>query len=216
MPKVNSLVEKINNHDISLALLTEVWQKAENKKHIFKIEKMLHMEGLKYISTPRNSAKRGGGAAIVASVDKYSLDKIEIVIPHNLEIVYGLLRPKVVKKGEISEFICVAFYYPPRGRKQAKLIDHLMTTIHMLLTRHPRAGLIIGEDKNDLNISTLIDGIPGVRQIVTQNTHKNKILDIIVTNLHKYYRVPIITPPVERSRAGGFFCSLYILGFFFI
>jgi hypothetical protein len=31
---------------------------------------------------------------------------------------------------------------------------------------------------------------------VTKNTHKDKILDIILTNLHQFYRVPIIAPPV--------------------
>ena len=74
IPKVKSFVEKMHNHDISLGLLTEVWQKSENKKHIFEIEKMFHMEGLKYISTPRHSAKRGGGAAIVAATAKFTLE----------------------------------------------------------------------------------------------------------------------------------------------
>ena len=67
----------------------------------------------------------------------------------------------------------------------------------MLLTKYPSAGLIIGGDKNDLNISSLISGIPGVRQIVTKATHKSKILDIILTNLHQYYQIPVIVPPVQ-------------------
>ena len=102
MPKVNSFIEDMHQRDIGLALLTEVWEKAQKKKHIFQIDKMLHMEGLKYISTPRPSSKRGGGAAIVAPIDKYSLEKIDILIPHNLEIVYGLLRPKMVEKVDFS------------------------------------------------------------------------------------------------------------------
>ena len=35
-----------------------------------------------------------------------------------------------------------------------------------------------------------------MKQIVTQNTHKNKILDVIVTNMHALYGVPEIAPPV--------------------
>ena len=110
MPKVNSFVEDMHQRDIGVALLTEVWEKAQKKKHIFQIDKMLHMEGLKYISTPRPSAKRGGGAAIVAPIEKFNLEKLEILIPHNLEVVYGLLRPKNVQKNGIPEIICVSFY----------------------------------------------------------------------------------------------------------
>ena len=68
--------------------------------------------------------------------------------------------------------------------------------MHVLLTKYPNAGIIIGADKNELNISSLIDGLPRVRQIVTKNTYKDKIIDIILTNLHQLYKVPIIAPPV--------------------
>ena len=66
------------------------------------------MEGLKYISS-----KRGGGAAIVADMKKFSLEKLEILIPYNLEIVWGLLRPKsdTLSSG-VKELIVVSFYCP--------------------------------------------------------------------------------------------------------
>ena len=71
-----------------------------------------------------------------------------------------------------------------------------MATTHFLLSKYPNAGLIIGGDKNDLNISSLLTGIPRIRQIVTKVTHKFKVLDIILTNLSQLYCVPIIAPPV--------------------
>ena len=51
---------------------------------MFEIERMLHMEGLKYISTPRPSTKRGGGAAIVVLILKFNMEKIDILIPHKI------------------------------------------------------------------------------------------------------------------------------------
>ena len=196
MPKINNFVEDIHQRNIGVALLTEVWEKAQKKKHIYQIDRMLHMEGLKYISTPRPSSKRGGGAAIVVPIEKFNLEKLDILIPHNLEIVYGLLRPKSIQKGGVSEIICVSFYCPPKSRKKTKLLDHILTAMHVLMTKYPNAGVIIGADKNELNISSLIDGLPRVRQIVSRNTHKDKILDIILTNLHQFYKVPFIAPPV--------------------
>ena len=70
-----------------------------------------------------------------------------------------------------------------------------------MLTKYPNAGLVIGGDKNNLNIAPLLDGIPRVRQIVTQPTYRNKILDIMLTNMHTLYAVPMIVPPVPPDDA---------------
>ena len=93
--------------------------------------------------------------------------------------------------------IVVSFYSPPKSRKKSKLLDHIMTTLHILLTKYPKAGVIIGADRNDLNISSLLMGIPRVRQIVTENTYENKVHDIIITNLHQFYLPPVVVPPVN-------------------
>ena len=92
---------------------------------------ILKMEGLKYISTPRPSTKRGGGAAIVVPVAKYSLDKLDVLIPYNLEICWGLMRPKDVSNTIIREINVASFYSPPKSRKKNKLLDHLLTTMHI-------------------------------------------------------------------------------------
>ena len=60
----------------------------------------------------------------------------------------------------------------------------------------PRAGIIIGGDKNDLNISPLLNAVPGLRQIVDKPTYKDKILDVIITNLWQFYRPVEIVPAV--------------------
>ena len=124
-----------------------------------------------------------GGAANVVPVEKFNLEKIDILIPHNLEIVWGMLRPKSVTTSGIKEIIVVSFYSPPKSPKKSQLLDHILTTIHVLLTKYPNAGIIIGADKNDLNISSLISGIPRTQQIVTKATHKDKILDILAIPL---------------------------------
>ena len=97
----------------------------------------------------------------------------------------------------IREIIAVSFYSPPKSRQKKKLLDHSLTTIHILLTKYPEAGIIIGADKNDLDISSILLGVPRVRQIVAQNTYKEKILDIIVTHLHQFYLPPVVVNPVE-------------------
>ena len=91
------------------------------------------------------------------------------------------------------------FYSPPGKGKNSALIDHLTTTANSLLSRFPKAGLIIGGDRNGMNTSPLIVSLPRTLQIVTKNTHNDKILDIILTNLHQYYAVPVILPPMKAD-----------------
>lgn len=86
MPKLGNFIQDMNERQTGVALLSEIWEKPGKRKHIFKIEKMLHMDGFKYISTPRPPTRRGGGAAIVAPISKFNLEKIDVLIPHNLEI----------------------------------------------------------------------------------------------------------------------------------
>ena len=99
----------------------------------------MQLHGLKYISTPRLH-QRGGGA----NLSKFSLEKLDVIINDKLEIVWGLLRPKMPSVTPIREIIVVAFYCPPRSRKKTKLMDHLVSNCHALLTKYPNAGLIIG------------------------------------------------------------------------
>ena len=198
LPKVNSFKTDILERKIGLALLSEVWEVKGKKKHMSEINKMLELEGLKYISTPRASYKRGGGCAIVAYLPQFGLEKIDVIIPQSVEVVYGLLRPKNTKT-ELREIIVVAFYSPPNSKKKSQLIDHIISTCQSLLTKYPRAGLVIGGDRNEMSISPLLMGLPRLRQLVTKATCNGKILDVLLTNLHEFYSVPEIIPPVPAD-----------------
>ena len=55
-----------------------MWGKSEKKKHKFKLEELLEMRGIKYISTPRPGAQRGGGAAIAVRLEKFNISKLNI------------------------------------------------------------------------------------------------------------------------------------------
>ena len=96
------------------------------------IEKLLEMNGLKYISTPRPTD--WGGAAIIVNQRKFSLEKINIFIPHNLVIIWGLLKPKSVE-AKFKKIILCSYYSPPNSKKNSKLTDHIVTTLHILNTQ---------------------------------------------------------------------------------
>ena len=143
-PKINSVKTDLLEREISLSFFSEIWEKKESKNHSIEIEGMLQMYGLKYISTPRPSG--WGGAAIIVNQENFYLEKLNTIIPHKLEVVWGLVTCKS-EKAKFKKFIACSFYSPPQSRKNQKLTDHLVTTLHMLVTKYPGAPIIMGADK---------------------------------------------------------------------
>ena len=80
------------------------------------------MKGLKYISTgARPSGVRGGGAAILVNMKEYTFEKLDINVPHNLEVLWGIVRPKqILPNAKFREYVVCLFYSPPRGAGRTK------------------------------------------------------------------------------------------------
>ena len=200
LPKIKSTIEKIQNEEIDIVLLCEVWEKTGKKNRHFqnKIEEMMEMEGLKYISCgARPSGKRGGGAAIIVNTRKFSVEKLDIHVPNNLEVQWGLVRSKEnLQNSKYQEFLVCSFYSAPASRKHKKLLDHLVSATHAVMARFPNAAIILGGDKNQLPLAPLLLALPRFAQIVAHNTHGEKIIDVIVMSCPELYAVPSVTPPV--------------------
>ena len=64
-PKIEHFKIDMKERNISVGFVSEVWEKSEDKHHSFEVEKMLEINGLKYISKSRPSNKRGGCVALV-------------------------------------------------------------------------------------------------------------------------------------------------------
>ena len=139
MPKVNSLKNDLLERSIQIGFLQEVWEQKDNKTHQFEIEKMLETHGLKYISTPRPKNSKGktyGGAAIVVNTEKFNCEKLSVFVPENLEVVWGLVKPKT-PSAIFKSIIACSFYSPPNKNKNSKMADHVVSTLHMLCSKYP-------------------------------------------------------------------------------
>ena len=147
-----------------------------------------------YISTPRPQ-KRGGGAAITCDLSKFTLTKLNNPIPTGVEVCWGLLKPLLVSS-QVQKIIVCSFYSPPNSKKMSKLIDHISTTYHSLKSKHKNAKIMIAGDRNNIKIQRFLDISPTFKNLVNKNTHGNKNLDILVTDLHTFYNEAIILMPV--------------------
>ena len=166
---------------------------------------MMEMKGIYYISTPRPGGRRGGGVAMAFPKTRFQVSKLNIEIPKPLECIFALVKPNE-SIGKARKVIAVCFYSPPRSRSNSKLIDLITTEVARLRTVHPGAGVLICGDKNDLKLDQLLAGDPSLRQAVTLPTNKNqdKVLDVVITDLHAGYQEPTILPaiPVDPDREG--------------
>ena len=131
----------------------------------------------------------------IANLTKVNIKALEVANPDNVEAVFALVKPKITSESEIKEIITFAFYSPPRSKKKAKLIDHLVTTIHTLLSRFPRAGVMGGGDRNCLNISPILAAIPRIQNIQQLPTLGGKNLDVLPTTMAPFY-APLSLPPL--------------------
>jgi hypothetical protein len=184
-----------------LSFLSEVWEKSENKKHQSKIEHMLEIDNISYISTPRPGERRGGGAGIAINPSRFSVTKLNIYIPNPLEIVWAILRPNE-SSGQITKIILCSLYSPPNSRKNNLLIDHISVTYNALKIQHPSAGTIICGDRNSLDERKILALDPNFHQILSQNTRLDNRLYLIITDLKSYYHNPLIIPPVPVDVIG--------------
>ena len=199
-PKIRNFAEDIIQRKITVSLVSETWEQAKgSKKFQAETERLFELYGLQFISCPRPSTQRGGGAAIIVDTNKFYCEKLNVMVPGKLECVWAMLRPKKVSKETVfKEIILCGFYSAPKSRKNRKLLDHIISTLHLLLTKYPNCGWVAGGDKNQLPLAPLLGALPKSRQIVTQNTHKGrKIYDILLTNMGSYYSVPYVAKAVQ-------------------
>ena len=199
LPKIHSLKNDILERSVSIGFLQEIWEQTDNKTHKFEIEKMLEYDGLQYISAPRPKTSKGrsyGGAAIVVNTKKFSCERLNVLVPNNIEAVWALVKPKN-QSAKFKRIIACSFYSPPNKSKNAKMADHIVTTLHMLISKYPESAIILGADKNQMNIEPILNCGLKLRQIVDKNTRGGKILDILILNISGLYKSPIIAPPIQ-------------------
>ena len=59
-PKIEHFKTDMMERNVSVGFVSEVWEKSESKEHSSEIERMLELNGLKYLSKSRPSKKESG------------------------------------------------------------------------------------------------------------------------------------------------------------
>ena len=187
--------------EIDVAFLQEIWENSDNENYQAEVEKMFEENNLFYKSATRSKAKNNvtyGGAALIVNTSKFTFIDPKVHVPSGLEVVWGLIKPKT-HETKFKKIIICSFYSPPGKYRYTAMSDYICSTLHLLYTKHPESGIILGADKNSMNITPILNCGLKLRQIVDQITHGNKIIDVIITNLSSHYKSPLIAPPIESD-----------------
>ena len=198
--KIKNFSTEFREMKMGVALHSEVWENKEKKAHRRKIDDLFQMDGITYISTPRPN-RRGGGSAITCDDENFFIKEIKVDNPFNLEVTFASLRPKSEFSPSFNIIVC-ALYSPPRSRKKSKLIDHISQAYHALKIKYPSAFFLLGGDVNCLDVSQLLSISSNFKQLVTKPTRQEKILSVIITDLHKSYQEPFIIKPLKPDTEG--------------
>lgn len=91
--------------------------------------------------------------------------------------------------------IFCSFYSPPRSKKKTDLTNHIIEFTHHYLTSYPGVPIVLGGDKNDLDLAPILACLPWFDQLVP--THGYKTLDVIITNVKHLFEAPVTASPVE-------------------
>ena len=125
-----------------------------------------------------------------------------ITVPQNVEAVWALLTPKSGGCRSTIKQIAVCSYYYTESTKRSEFIDHISEAYHVLSAKYG-AGLhfILAGDTNRLNLKSILNLSPNLRQVVTVPTRNNSdaTLDTIITTLWMYYQPPTTLPPLDND-----------------
>ena len=174
---------------VDIGLITETWLNDNISDSI------VHIDGYNLHRKDR-LVKQHGGVCI------YLRDGIMFEIPENLnccqdhEIYWLKLIPKRLPRG-FSCLIVAVVYHPP-GADSQLITNHLFQSLSAAESTFPNCGLIVAGDFNHLNVDSLQRHF-NLKQLVKSPTRGQATLDLILTNMAKFFSQPEINPPFGLS-----------------
>ena len=87
----------------------------------------------------------------------------------------------------MEKILLCCFYSPPFAGKNQLLVSHISDEVQKFLSHNPDSGgVVLSGDMNLMDLDTILTMDSSLRQIVTVPTRKDKILDVVVTNLGEF------------------------------
>ena len=187
-PKIDEVCHSVLQTDVDLACFTETWLTD------FVHDNDIQIPGYNVVRRDRLIGQHGGVCLYV----KESIPFEILSQYHNdqFEVLWVKARPHKLPRG-LSCIIIGSIYHPPSANDR-NMIDFLTEQLSLIESTYYNCGLILLGDFNNLNCHRLNNHF-SLKQLVKFPTRGRRTLDLILTNLAKFYLPPVKLPPFGLS-----------------
>ena len=183
-PKIQSLLDYMNELEVSVALILETWLKDNNEMDRLKDDTEYgHDVGIIAKHRPRrknDSYVAGGGVAILYNKQLVAL-KEYTVCKNNFEVVTAVGKLPNIK----NKLIIISAYAPPRLTASQR--DGLLKLIGDIINKAKRyfddPFVVLGGDFNQTHAEAVTDRFADIKLLDSAATWGTHVLDKILTNL---------------------------------
>ena len=186
--------------DVGVCFMSESWDRQS-----LGLSEVIGMEGYRIVKNVKQRSGQGGKPALIISEKDYFIKELcpdEFSVPPNVEAAWAMLTPKAGgKKGHVKHIAVCSYYYTVKT-KRSEFVDHVSEVFNLLSAKYgPGLHFILAGDTNRLNLKSILNLSPNLKQVVSVPTRNNPdaILDTIITTLPMYYQCPVTLPPLDND-----------------
>ena len=187
-PKIDEIRYSVLQNNVDFASFTETWLSDSVGDNAIQIP------GYNVVRKDRLIGQHGGVCLYIkASIPYEVLDQFHHPA---LEVLWVKTRPHRLPRG-LSCIIVGTVYHPPSAHAET-MINFLLEQLASMESTYSNCGFIILGDFNNLDVGRIKNQFR-LKQLIQFHTRGNRTLDLILTNLKKYYQPPVKLPPFGLS-----------------
>ena len=194
-PKMNSLLEYIDECDVAAAIVSESWLKPgpDLKQEVLNLK---NEENVDLFHFSRKLSKKGrpagGGVAIIANRSFCLLKELKITRGKS-EIVCTVGKIN----GCSRKLVIIGIYISPRCRAPQvhDALERVSNVIRQVKDMFPDPFIVLGGDFNKARIEEAIDEFPDITVVNAPATRGSAKLDLVATNFEEDIDTTTLCPP---------------------
>ena len=179
-PKTDEIRLYVQDHDPDIMCLTETWLKDTVESSV------IHITNYTLVRKDRIYAQHGGVCLYIKESIPFTVLR-EYERDISIEVLWCKLCPRRLPCG-FSYLVVGVAYHPPTADDE-QMINYLINTLSEIESSMPNAAIILAGDFNRLNTAHITIQFH-LKQLVKFPTRGERTLDLILTNLNKFYQAP--------------------------
>ena len=162
----------------------------------------IHIPEYNIVCKNRTTGSHGGVCLYIKNTIQFEI--LDNLHNEQIEVLWIKTRPTRLPRG-VPCVITDTLYHPPSASDDI-ILDYLAKSLTDLEGRYPECGIVLAGDFNRLKVSRLSHQFR-MKQLVNLRTRGNQTLDLILTNLNRFYdESTLIIPSIWSVRSQ---CDFY-------